>query len=267
MKRFRAWSLIRRDPCYRRDAFAQGLVAAGGDVRHGAPASCAPGDVLVIWNRYDETHRLATQFEAGGGIVLVAENGYLGPRGLSPHGMDPRVIYALAVGGHNGAGRWVEGGAERFEQLGVALQPWRTEGAHVLVCPNRSFGIPGQMMPPHWAADVCKRLHGVSGREIRLRPHPGNAPARRPLAADLAGAWAVVIWSSSAGVQALLAGIPVICEAPRWICKGATAIGIASVAQPYHDDAARRHALQRLAWAQWHVAEIATGEPFRRLLG
>ena len=260
----KAWNLTRGDAHYRHDMFSAGLRAAGYDVQKGTPGSVGRGDALLIWNRYGDWHDRATRFEAAGGTVYVAENGYLGPGGISPHAMNPRQIYALAAGGHNGQGRIPEGGPERFAALGVDLAPWRADGGHVLVCPNRSFGIPGMMMPPGWPADVCKRLQRLTRREVRLRPHPGNEQPKKPLADDLAGAWAVVIWSSSAGVHALVAGIPVICEAPRWICREASWY-IDEIDNPPQPD--RLGALQRMAWAQWSIEEIASGEPFRLLQG
>lgn len=263
----RAFCMIRDYPVYRRDAFMAGLKAAGYDARTGGPMEVRPGDVLVGWNRYGSTHDIATRFERAGGVYLCAENGFIGPRGVSPHEMNPREIYALARSGHNGSGTWNAGGPERWDALGVDLKPWRTDGEHVLVCPNRSFGRPGYIMPIDWAEDVKKRLERLTKRPVRIRPHPGNGAHKTPLADDLKGAWAIVIWSSSAGVQALIAGVPVICEAPAWIGMPADELGgIACVEMATGSDFNRLTALHALAWGQWHYEEIASGEPFRHLL-
>lgn len=264
-----AYSLIRQEPWYRRDAFAAGLAACGYQVRHGRPQLGRPGDVLLLWNRYGEYHDLALMFEARGGTVIIAENGYLGRGGSAPKfdvrkTPQPGHYYALALGGHNGQGWTPADDGARFRQLGVELKPWRETGEHILVCPNRSFGIPGRMMRHDWGEATARRLAQQQGRPVRLRPHPGNDAPQHVLADDLAGAWAVVIWSSSAGVHALAAGIPVICESPFWILKSAACTGLAEVdrgAQP-----ARLAAFERLACAQWTLDEIATGAPFKQLL-
>lgn len=269
----RAYCLIRPQPVYRHDAFMRGLTAAGFLTEARAPRAVEAGDVLCIWNRYGLEHDLATRFEAAGGTVLVAENGYVGPGGASPHDMEPRCWYALAVSGHNGRGTWPFGDSSRWDALGIELKPWRTEGKHILVAPNRPFGQPGNVMPADWANDVARRLRAVTDREIRIRPHPGNGKAP-PLEPDLRDAWATVIWSSSVGVQSLIAGVPVICEAPFWICKSAAmacdashpAIDHPQFVATWDADIRRLFAMQRLAWAQWHVDEIATGEPFARLI-
>jgi hypothetical protein len=257
----KAWCAIRALPHYRHDAFAQGLRNAGYEVAVGEPnAQAQPGDVFVCWNRYGAIELACDRFEAQGGTVIIAENAYLGLD------RDNRQIYALAQGYHNGRGQWPRGGPERFNALGLTPQPWQCWGEHVLVAPNRPFGARGNIMPHDWANDVARRLRAVTLRPVRVRMHPGNKAPQEPLANDLEGAWCVVIWSSSVGVSALMAGIPVICEADWWICKAAAGSDIAAVNSPYFNDASRRQALEDLAWAQWSVDEIASGEPFRRLM-
>lgn len=259
----RAFCLIRDQPSSRADAFRAGLKAAGYEVR-GAVSSVESGDVVCMWNRYSENHEIACRVEKAGATVIVAENGYLGPGGVSPHQMDPREWYALAVGGHNGSGAHHVGGPERWNALNVELRPWRTQGDHILVLPNRSFGRPDLIMPYDWPRKVVERLQKVTGRPIRVRPHPGNGRHKTPLNADLENAWACVIWSSSAGVQALIRGTPVVCEAPAWICRKAAELRINAIDRIELPD--RLEAMRAMAWAQWHVDEIATGEPFYYLL-
>jgi len=198
----------------------------------------------------------------------VAENGYIGAGGtppkfdVHPKGPQPGHYYALARGYHNGAGIWPTGGPERLNALGIELKPWRQAGEHILVCPNRSFGVGNQVMHPVWGERCAAHLRRATGRPVQVRPHPGNDAPRRPLQTDLEGAWAVVIWSSSCGVHALQQGIPVFCEAPAWILKGAAAAGpVDAPAAPE-----RRPHFERLAWAQWQIQEIERGEPFRHLL-
>lgn len=252
--------MIRKEPWYRHDAFVTGLRAAGYDVTDQTPTHGRPGDVLVIWNRYWQTEQLADRFEAEGGTVLVAENGYVKGR------HDGGDYYALAVHGHNGSGQWHVGGPERWESLGVEMKPW-TDGEHILVAANRSFGMRGFAMPENWGEKAAERLRGLTKREVRLRLHPGNGRAPVPLERDLEGAFCVVIWSSSVGVKAMIEGIPVVCMAPWWICKGAAHPDVLSASlrgRAY--DAAREEALHALAWAQWSTSEISSGEPFRYLL-
>lgn len=256
----RAWSLIREQPLYRHEAFLSGLKAAGYEIGQGRPKG-APGNVLIGWNRYGYTEQLCDQFEASGGTVLIAENGYINGR------HDGGSYYALSRHAHNGAGEFYVGGPERWQALGVDLKPWRTAGTHILIAPNRSFGMRGMVMPYNWADDVTKRLEKVTDRPIRLRQHPGNGVPQTPLCEDLRDCWALVIWSSSVGVKALIEGIPVVCEAPYWICKAADVLGgIGMLECEEGNDSMRRSELECLAWGQWNVDEITSGEPFHHLL-
>ncbi|MGP1675904.1 MAG: hypothetical protein ACTS6J_01945 [Burkholderiales bacterium] len=263
----RAWNLTRADMVYRHNSFSAGLKAAGFDVQKGVPTDVKPDEVVLGWNRYGGIHDIATKTEKAGGIYICAENGYLAEGGLSPHDMSTRTVYALGRGWHNDSTAIREGPGDRWQALGIDLKPWRADGGHVLVCANRSFGAPDRMMPINWADDVAKRLAKLMKREIRIRPHPGNSPPVKPLVDDLAGAWTTVIWSSSAGVHSLIAGVPVICEAPYWICRGATFESFPAVGDM--DDfgtALRLSAMQRLAWGQWHLSEIESGYAFNCLL-
>jgi hypothetical protein len=267
----KAFSQLRDQPWYRRQAFELGLKRMGFEVLRGAPLRASKGDVLLIWNRYGQYHEMALHFEKQGGTVLVAENGYLGADGTSPKfdvhpgGPKPHHYYALSIGWHNGRGRQAEGGPERFAALGVKVKPWRTD-EDILICPNRSFGVGEQVMHPDWAIRVAERLKKVTKRPVRIRSHPGNDEPKRKLVDDLAGVGVMVIWSSSAGVHALVEGIAVISEAPHWICKDATFKSLQQLTVLGAGYAEREKALERMAWAQWTLAEIETGEPLRHLL-
>jgi hypothetical protein len=251
-----AYCLVRQEPVYRRDSFVRGLRAAGFRVSEAVHAG-KPGDVMVIWNRYGWWHEIASQFERAGGTVLVAENAYFA------NDRADRKRYALARSYHNGRGWWPQGGPERWDSLGATLKPWRADGSHILLCPNRSFGTPGGIMDPDWAAQVTKTLRRYSARMVINRPHPGNDAPKRPLALDLKDAWAVVVWSSSAGVEALVEGIPVFCTAPWWCAMPAATRDLSLVNNPPLLD--RMPAMHSLAWQQWHIEEIAQGVPFQYL--
>ena len=264
-----AWLLIRREPELRLRCFSAGVRAAGYEPHVGRPARMSDCHLLVTWNRYGENHDIAIQVERAGGTVVVTENGYLGFRGESPKwaldsGMRPEHYVALAIGSHHG-GVWNSNGPKRFASLEVEVKPWRIDDGtgHYLICPNRSFGTPGRIMPPDWPQATQKLLRTMTSREVRIRGHPGNHRPKRPLEVDLENAFAMIIWNTSVGVNALLAGIPVICEAPGWIMKGACGT-MAEVKNPPMPN--RLPHFQRMAWCQWTLGEIATGEPFRTLL-
>ena len=232
---------IRREPYYRLGAITQGVKRLGFEIVPRAVPG--PGNVLVLWNRKagrDDTD--ATAMEAAGGKVLVIENGYL-------QKVD-KTMYAVSLSEHHTGGP--VGDTDRFGPLGFDLrQPEDVPFGFVLVCGQRGIGSPLMASPPQWAERHVEKLLRA-GTPARVRPHPGNHAPKTPLKADLVGAAACSVWSSNAGVLALVLGCYVHHHAPHWICAG------------WNRD--REAALQRMAWSQWSVPELATGEPFARLL-
>jgi hypothetical protein len=249
---------IRGEPHYRREAFCAGLRRVGYTVvERGVPSGRQ--DFLVQWNRKLADEPEAHAWEASGGSVLVAENGYVGKDEQG------RQNYALAVHAHNGAGWFPVGAEDRFSALGVAPKPWRSAGEHVLVCAQRGIGSAQMRSPAGWHEAARYKLRKTSTRRVQVRLHPGMAAPTTTLEQDLTGAWACVIWSSGSGVKALLSGIPVFYDAPHWICELAATQGLADLESPVLSDDLRLLALQRMAHAQWSVSELETGEPFARI--
>lgn len=254
----RAHCLIRDQPHYRSDAFRAGLRRAGYDVTAEWPQRGVTGDVLIIWNRYYEYAELARRFEKGGGLVLVAENGYLGVE------WNGHRWYALSAHQHNGAGVWPRGDASRWERYGVELAPWRKPGREIVVLPQRGIGPPGVAMPDKWDTETCVRLAARTRRPVRVRPHPGQNRPDVSLEQDLANAWAAVTWGSGAAIKALAFGVPVFHDFPQWIGAPAARPLSADLEQPFRGD--RLPMFHALAWAMWTVEEIASGDPFVRLV-
>ncbi len=257
MQRSTASLLIRDLPHYRREAFAAGLSAAGFSVAKQHSNNPRPGDVLVIWNRYGFNHSLAQRYEAAGARVVVVENGYLDFRGA-------RKTFAMSLRYHNGAGEpLLPADADReAPEFDVELRPWCSDGKRgdVLLLPQRGIGPPGVAMPAGWLADVQRR---ISGRRVRIRPHPGGNQPRRALERDLEGVAVCVTWGSGAGLKALLAGVPVVHEMRHWIGADGGSRGLETLGQPRFGD--REAMLRRIVRAQWTDEEVVAGVPFKYL--
>lgn len=233
----RAWLSLRYTVPERRRVFVAGLRALGYEVVEGLTRNPGPEDIFCTWNRIGEGQAAARAFEKAGRPVLVTENASWGNSFGSQH------WYTVALTYHNQAGRFPIGGPERWDRLGVELAPWRA-GGETVILPQRGIGPPGVAMPTGWG-------HQFKGR---IRRHPGRRTDVIPLEQDLANAGRVITWGSGAAVKALMMGIPVESHMPRWI------------AEQDNTDSGRLAMFRRLAWAQWTLAEIENGEPFRRLL-
>lgn len=231
-----AWLNLRYSLTDRIQAFEQGLKRMGYQTRPGITEKPADGDLLVTWNRIGTADMLARRFDH----VLVVENAAWG------NGFLGRQWLSIAKDRHNTAGMFPVGGPERWDALGAELSDWRSEGETVIL-PQRGIGSAPTAMPKWWAQSA----HAHYGGRVRL--HPGKNRAV-DLKDDLARCGRVVTWGSGAAVQALMWGIPVVSEMPRWI------------AEQNNTDAGRLAMFRRLAWAQWTMEEIRTAEPFARML-
>lgn len=243
--------LLHHSPYYRLHTFSEGLKALGYRIIHDRNTSPTnPDDVLLLWNRNKPHEQIAQRYEQAGATVLISENGYIGK------------TKALAKFHHAGAGDWYVGEEDRWSRLNHEVRPWRKDGDHILVLPQRSIGEMGVAMPRNWEITIMDRLRKMTKRPVRLRKHPGKNPTK-PLEEDLEGAWAAVTWASGAGIKAICYGIPVFHDLAKWIGAPAATCTF-SLDQPYLGD--RSAMLHRLAWSQWTWDEIKSGEAFRYLL-
>lgn len=159
---------------------------------------------------------------------------------------------------HDGTG---EATPDRFLLLNREVQPWRRSGRHILVCPNSAvyFGLHG-LNVDEWLIDVREQLAQHTDRPIRFR----WKVTYTPIAEDLEDCWAVVVFSSSAAVDALIAGVPVFTLAPFSCTVRMGHTDLSRIEQPYYPDD-REQFLWNLANQQWTLKEIFSGQAWRML--
>lgn len=222
--------------------------------RHGV--SDLGRNVVVCWGwRSGQRHRRA------GRDVLVLERGYIGDRfkwsSLGWNGLNGRADFP----------EYPDDGGDRFRSM-AALAPWDPSGEYVLLVGQvrGDAALQGRDLTK-WYADAAKHAEGTYGLPVRFRPHPqevrrgirrtvpGTASDTGPLADSLDGAAVVVTWNSNTGVDALLAGKPVVVSDP-----GAMAWPIAAREIGGERGLDREAWAHALAWKQWTLEEIASGE-------
>lgn len=259
-----AYVMIRAEPCYRADAFKQGLRAAGYLIQ-GAPRAQPPNpcDVLVIWNRYGRFNHYAEVFERAGARVIVAENGFLGRD--APGG----PWYSLCSSMPLACGSWpvFHGEEHRWDEIayamGAKICEWRNSGNEIIILAQRGIGPPGVRQPDGWHRRTAEQLK-AAGHRVRVRVHPGENPPPISLEDDLRNARAVVTWASGAAFKALLLGVPVLYGCEQWV--GREAATFLRVSRNLEISSPERlPTFRRLAWSVWRTREIVTGLPFRRL--
>jgi hypothetical protein len=218
--------------------FIAGLKRCGYTVKQGLCMAPKDGDIFVTWNRIGGANECAKRFEESGNKVIVAENATWG------NGFQGEKWYHLARNYHNTAGMFDVHGDDRWDDFGIELPPFRTEGDMVIL-PQRGIGNPS--MPLGWTNKAVLQYG------CRVRPHPGKRPSVA-LEDDLANAATVITWGSGAAVKALLMGCHVISKMPNWIAEQDNTVE------------GRLTMLRNLAWAQWQLSEIESGEAFGMLL-
>jgi hypothetical protein len=239
------------------NAFADGLKRHGVDVEVvGYKAHWPAADFCVGWG-----WRKMRACQLLDNRVLLMELGYIGDR---------LAQCSLAWDGLNGRGKHPEcqDKGERFAALSE-LKPWRERrnGKALLVGQVEGDMSLADVNIRAWYKSTVEALK-ASGYVVTFRPHPlavergqGNVKcgadfhSRAPLADDLAAHDLVVTYNSNTGVDAALAGVPlVVADA-----QGAMAAPVASCGDIETVTPDRQAWANRLAWCQWSPDEIASG--------
>jgi hypothetical protein len=168
--------------------------------------------------------------------------------------------------------------ADRWNELGIPLRPWRTEGRHILLLGQTQLGYGTNHLPipvNEWIQQTARAIRDVADRPIVLRPHPDEKTRpqidvtdysvldRGKLGAALEGAWCCVAKTTYAVVEAILRGIPVITDDPMCVAYPVAAHDLADVEAPAMPD--RTQWACDLAYTQWNIDELRQGLPWRHL--
>lgn len=238
---------------------AEGLCRHGLDVERFGIAPRADVDVAVVWS-----WRVGMRIRQQGypGPILVMERGYLGDR---------FSWTSLGWDGLNGRARFpsAQDGGERFwMNFGHLACEWERFDGYWLIAGQ----VLGDMSLANvnyleWLKDMVDELDRM-GVDVRFRPHPEAVrrgqqfpvPAymvsKGTLEQDLSEATCVIAYNSNTTVDAVLAGIPAIT-----VDEGAMAWDVTShhVGQA-HVTPDRTEWFRRMAWRQWTIDEIQSGE-------
>lgn len=245
-------------------AFAEGL--AHHSVRARLAPRPEPCDLLVLWG-VRRKQDIETQRQRGGEICIL-ERGYLGDR--------MKWTSVSFGGGLNGKGefRGTSDDPARFRRH-FGMQPWRRQDGYALLIGQ----VPGDMSLA--GTDVARWYRRTAGEltaagfDVRFRPHPvaenrglrvrvpGVKLATGTLQEALAGAAVCVCFNSNTAVDAVLAGVPAITADRGSMAWEVTTHSVAEgVVMPDREAWAAR-----LAWKQWTLDEMRSGECWARISG
>jgi hypothetical protein len=233
-------------------AFQEGLRRHGIRADIHAPLDRVDCDLAVFWG-----HRHADVIRRQQGKdYLVMEQGYLGERLKN---------ISLGFNGLNGQATFYNGSPRRADKWRHLLKPWHTGEYYLVVGQvNGDASLQGRDIND-WLAEVAGQTKGLP---VMFRPHPlGRGYARYfdehtgTLAEALAGAKAIISYSSTAGVDAILSGTPTYAAHK---CSMVWDVAQHDISlPPIQPD--RTVWLERMSWCQWTENEIIKGEAWEHL--
>jgi hypothetical protein len=267
-----------------REAAERGLRRLGFDIQIQIPGPWSPADAersadAVVTVGIRGKCAEAAEFYAKRGIpVAMLDLGH-----LRKPGPDGKTQFRVTPPRHD----WLpefEGGSvpyDRLDALGIEVgERRRVKGQHVQIAGQLAGDSAhgksrGEVIA--WAQDVLGRLRSLTDSPIVWRPHPSEVypiqgvdgmsdPANESLAQALEKTWLLVTWNSTAGLEALIAGLPVVAEGPAvYSALSGSLSDFKGLKAP--DRNALRELLAKLAYTQWSPEEIATGMPIEVALG
>lgn len=255
-------------------AVASGLLSMGFKINHVAPhgfreSEWMPCDLCVIYGMRHVGKRIIAEHNKRGVPCIVVDIGYI-KRAMRSNGYNG--YWQVGLNGLN----WLPDTApsDRWKDLGLAYPKHKKGGDYVLIAEqvphDASHGMDDAGIR-RWTAAAIKKCE-TYGLPYRVRHHPMNNsidPSLLPkttIEEDVAGARAIYCHNSNTGNDALLAGVPVICDRDCEYAPTYQNLACSFEKIKYQTDSKMRDYLHRLAYAQWAREELADGSAFRYIL-
>lgn len=248
-------------------AFAQGL--SGDDtlrIVHGFDGVEKDADALVLFGIGGIAKSIWLDYLFAGKRLILIDKGYSRRTGhwrVSVNAFQPLAYFQQ------------QRSAERFERLGVTLAPYEARGDAILFdgasqkyCDWHALG---QM--DIWGELMVERMRRNTTRKVIYRPRPthntdvipvcGASFSEGPLADDFARAALVASYGGNIGWDAVIAGIPHFAIGDS-IAGPVSETAWPAVGTPYIPAQAEREQwCADVAWCQWTLAEISSGEAWQ----
>lgn len=255
-------------------AMAMGLQCLGIDYFTSSVERYTECDVAVVFGVGKKNvpvsyarGEIIRRHEEAGKDVIVIEKGYV----------KRDDYYAVGLNGLNGRADFANEGmnADRWEALGISLQPWSQIGKHILLCGQVPSDASVQNIDiVGWCTSMVYEMSLITNMPILYRPHPlaieqsplilGTRTSKNgSLEEDLKDAAAVVTYNSNAAVEAVIAGVPAFAfdeGSMAWPVANRSIDNLGSPLRPL-----RLQWAWDLAYAQWTLDEMAVGLPWAHL--
>lgn len=247
-------------------AFAEGVAALGHSVVYRNPSAFVPSqvetfDLVAVWGLHGQRDSVRAAYVEIGVPCIVIDLGFI----------KRREYFQVGIGCLN----WLpatECPSDRLAALGIQLpdESHANPRGHVISCHQLPGDFAHRMDAAElnqWFRSMETGLARCTGKDVYPRPHPyvSTDSKRTPLSTLWPETWAILTYNSNSGHEALLAGIPVFCdECAPYALLGNTLGDDHDPRRPYFPSKPDLEAyFSRLAYAQWTLAEMETGEAFQ----
>jgi len=167
--------------------------------------------------------------------------------------------------------------ADRWDNIGLKLKPWRTNGKNILICAQSKEDIcwPNTSMED-WTLNVIKQIRQHSDRPIIVRQHPRaplniknmqyqNVKIEPPkhlhgtydnfdMIKSLNDVWAVVNHNSNPAIESIINGIPAFVTSEQSLAWDVSNHNLSDIENPKMPD--RVQWANDLAYCEWSTEEL-----------
>ena len=153
---------------------------------------------------------------------------------------------------------------QRWERLGIRIKPWQKTGGAILLCPQSAafYELHG-MNRDQWIIDTTTEIRRYTDRPIILRNKASGLATEDLFRQSLHGVHAVVVYTSVAGAQAALEGVPCFATHDCASAKFGTT-DLSRIENPVRPDNR-----EQMAWVladnQWTFDEMAGGMAWEKI--
>jgi hypothetical protein len=195
------------------------------------------------------------------------DSGYVGNRisAVNPHGWK---FWHRIVPNNLQHGAVIERPADRWQRLGIKLQPRRTGSKILVAAPDAKPCVFYNIDLDAWIETTIATIKQYTDRPVELRQRNPNRQTRinNSLESALDDVHAVVTYNSIAATESVIAGVPAFALAPSNAAVPVSNTDLSKIDNPWFPTDDERHTWAcHLAYGQFHVNELRDGTATRIL--
>ncbi len=232
----------------------------------------ACSDIAVFYGMSGRLPRVMKDYKKSGATAVYIDLGYWGRR----DGGRLAGYHKVSVNDRHPTAYFqsVRHPTDRLSKFRIKIKPWRRSGKQILIAGMSGKGaISQKFQPGEWESLAVEDIKRYSKRPIIFRPKPSCrygikipgcpvSPADQRIVDALHNCHAVVTHHSNAAVDAILEGIPAF--AIRGVATPLALDDLSKIEEPLYPDGREQWAAD-IAYCQWNLNEMATGQVWRHL--